>query len=87
MAYSKIVIFAILALPLLLSGAETRKAVLPGSELFKMCCKNQPEFGTCDTKEDDERCTQMCLDGCSTNKGGGCQPISAAPGSVCSCYC
>ncbi|XP_019089861.1 PREDICTED: defensin-like protein 24 [Camelina sativa] len=87
MAYSKIVIFAILALSLLLSGAETRNAVLPGSELFEKCCTDLPEFGNCETKKDDQRCKKMCLDGCSMNKGGACQPISAAFGPVCSCYC
>ncbi|XP_010492547.1 PREDICTED: defensin-like protein 24 [Camelina sativa] len=86
MAYSKIVIFAILALSLLLlSGAETINAVMRRSKF--RCCKNQADFGTCDTKEDDRRCEKMCLHGCSANKGGGCQPIDAAPGSVCSCYC
>lgn len=70
-----------------LAGAESRKAVWPSSELDAKCCKYQPDFGKCDSKEDDQRCTQMCLDGCSTNKGGGCQPITEAPGAVCSCYC
>ncbi|CAL9230524.1 unnamed protein product [Arabidopsis halleri] len=87
MASSKFVLFAILALSLLLSGTEARKTVWPSSELDPKCCSQQPEFGKCETKEDDQKCTQMCLDGCATNKGGGCQPITEAPGAVCSCYC
>ncbi|EOA22116.1 hypothetical protein CARUB_v10002673mg [Capsella rubella] len=84
MAYSKFVLYAILAVSLLLSGAETKTAV--GHRLAK-CCNHQPQFGKCDTKKDDDRCTKMCMNGCSTNKGGGCQPILAAPGSGCLCYC
>ncbi|KAL1213077.1 Defensin-like protein 24 [Cardamine amara subsp. amara] len=87
MVSSKFVLFAILALSLLLSGTESRNVGWPSGESETTCCNNQPKFGPCDTKEDDQRCTNMCIDGCSVNKGGGCQPIDAAPGSVCQCYC
>lgn len=66
-------------------GAETREIMWPGNKLDSWCCINQEQFGGCDSKEDNQRCETMCLNGCGQNKGGGCQPVPS--GSVCSCYC
>ncbi|CAN8236213.1 unnamed protein product [Cochlearia groenlandica] len=91
MVASKSLIFAVLALSLLLLGGEAREFIgVPESELMAVCCNNQAEFGKCDTKEDEERCAQMCISSnicASMTKGGGCQPTDVSPGSTCSCYC
>ncbi|KFK25882.1 hypothetical protein AALP_AA8G174600 [Arabis alpina] len=81
----KFVLFAFLALTILLSGAEAREIIWPGNKANPMCCTNQLQFGVCDSKEDDQRCEQFCLNGCTLNKGGGCQPTHT--GTVCQCYC
>ncbi|CAH2072610.1 unnamed protein product [Thlaspi arvense] len=85
MVPSKFTLLAFIALFILLSGGEAREAVWSGSKVNSLCCSEQQQFGRCDTKEADERCEQMCLAGCSLNKGGGCQAVPS--GSACSCYC
>ncbi|ESQ41636.1 hypothetical protein EUTSA_v10015149mg [Eutrema salsugineum] len=86
MVGSKFVLLAFIALCLLLSGAETREiGWARHTEQDPLCCINQQQFGTCETKEDDLRCEKMCIDNCRLNKGGGCQPVPS--GAVCQCYC
>ncbi|XP_019058620.1 PREDICTED: defensin-like protein 22 [Tarenaya hassleriana] len=74
----KVVSFALLVVLLLCVDVEVAR----GNSL---CCNTHPEFGKCDTKDEEGKCNQWCLKGCSNGKGGWCKPLPR--GKQCHCYC
>ncbi|EOA12700.1 hypothetical protein CARUB_v10027993mg [Capsella rubella] len=50
-----------------------------------LCSNSHPEFGKCNTNNDNERCNSWCLNGCSNGKGSFYKPMSH--GGQCHCYC